>query len=105
MTDLEITRKCAEAMGLNFEVGGEDDNGNELIFIGGLPYGDCYEPLHDDAQLSALIKHHKKLFSEGGILRHIFRKWADGEIDDLNRAICLCVAAMDSGRQITAPAT
>lgn len=83
MTDLEITKLCAEAMGYDKT----DPLGVALV----------YDPLHDDAQAMAMVKKFKldcfeNLDEEGWIVdagdgvhtKHI----------DLNRAICECVAKM-----------
>jgi hypothetical protein len=85
MTDLEIIKKCAEKMGLL--VTSECNRGvytNDVY----------YNPLTNDAQLMALIKAHRKHFDWGGDLRDIFVRWAEGKIENLNRAVCGCIARM-----------
>ena len=52
MTDLEITRLCAEAMGL----GWQDDRTDGGITAQEGTYNYKYDPLHDDAQAMALVK-------------------------------------------------
>ena len=112
MTDLEITKLCAEAMAIQFvELVATDSahqSANELT-MAALMAG--YDPLHDDAQAMALVK--KFQIS-------IAWSWADqigcmsrweAEQDenrrisdtpctykDLNRAICECVAKMEKAK-------
>ena len=97
MTDLEITRLCAEAMGLPFDgeamngtavwAHSEPRNGHEYI----------YTPLTKDAQAMALVKKcvlglawsgYWSVYEQGN--------GAIGSHIDLNRAICECVAKMQS---------
>ena len=101
MTDLKITRLCAEAMGLEFKVA------QELYCSWNAPLeiwtkDGSYNPLYDDAEAMALVK---KL----GIEIHCRTDrngWYVGIVDsdgmtpdgDLNRAICLCVAAMQQAK-------
>lgn len=102
MTDLEITRLCAAAMGYTNDYVYPD--GLDLMFRNGTKYS----PLHDDAQAMALVK------KFGLIIFKPSSKWqvviaeqwnkagpgisiADpfdlcGESENLNRAICECVA-------------
>ena len=86
MTDLEITRLCAEAMFTPLEW-------EQRLFE--------YDPLHDDAQAMALVK--KFLLSidpAQPIGWHVAKqetKFFDAAYaheDDLNHAICECVAKM-----------
>ena len=88
MTDLEITKLCAEAMGLT-----PTDEISEWTE---------YDPLHDDAQAMALVKRFELDLTFTG---EGFNKWnvqqstleAAGVFSyqsDLNRAICECVAKM-----------
>lgn len=102
MTDLEITRLCAEEMGITLD---EDMLSDGLLeYWGSEGSSRSYNPLHDDAQAMALVK--KFLLSvgfDGG--------WAcvknDGRgmlqsgayhYPDLNRAICECVAKMQASK-------
>lgn len=110
MTDLEITKLCAEAMGL-------------LVYY---PFGGCpyirwtrwfdrdtsdedgalksYQPLDDDTQAMALVKKFHLDISaghgfDGGVFR--VRRFTEGvaaESTDLNRAICECVAKMQKAK-------
>ena len=99
MTDLEMVRKCAEAMGLEVvEIDGA------LYLPSGFEEGPRYDPLHDDAQAMALVK---KCGLEiipsvygwdvwksrcGGVSSHAEHK-------DLNRAIVECVANMQAAKE------
>ena len=71
MTDLEITKRCAEAMGMRqfeyFPPGDYPDqhgtyeiSGDEIYRLSGNSLGGYnrypYDPLHDDAQAMALVK-------------------------------------------------
>jgi len=102
MTDLEITRLCAEAMGVSVH---EYQDGS-LYHFGGLCEGgiEDYDPLHDDAQAMALVKRFNLAIEPGeyNIWRVQGREgmYLDKVIKDshtssksLNRAICECVAA------------
>ena len=110
MTDLEITRLCAEAMGVR--------NDNEGFYCG-VPCVwtvECssanhqthraFYPLLDDAQAMALVKKFR-LYIDGDGNRSDYNIWQvecwpegateAGEIavsQDLNHAICECVAQM-----------
>lgn len=86
MTDLEITKRCAEKMGIavvpahesvRLEGGWMIANGHEV-----------YEPLFDDAQAMALLKRYPLECAE-----EIYQHTIDNRgCSDLNRAICECVA-------------
>jgi len=100
MTDLEITKLCAEAMGLL--VG---ESGYALL---GHMENHPYDPLHDDAQAMALVRKFglcvRRIFDEQkNELSGPWRAYYGGETyiesqhaehADLNRAICECVAKM-----------
>ena len=95
VTDLEITKLCAEAMDIPrlhiyAEVGGGHGR---------------YDPLHDDAQAMALVKKfnfkidtHSKLVSVQGE-DYGWDTVDYHKADDLNRAICECVAKMQSEKR------
>ena len=103
MTDLEITRLCAQAMGVDV---------HESTFnsgrIGLFPRtGYEYEPLHEDAQAMALVK---KLELSTMAPSPDDKRWQVSKIwgtpvtphgysADLNRAICECCAKMEQARQ------
>lgn len=101
MTDLEMTRLCAEAMGYP-----SDGYGNQygILVLMGHPF--TYDPYHDDAQAMALVKKmniqiHWHGFA-GAPLKMVTVKGKTepyGEVteircEDLNRAIVECVAKM-----------
>ena len=97
MTDLEITRLCAEAY---------FDSGKRMIScIGDVAYVEpyCevdairYDPLHDDAQAMALVKKMRLDIDSEWPGRDRWIVMGTGGFassDDLNRAICECVADM-----------
>ena len=100
MTDLEINGRCAKAMGfIAVEVNIHPISKKKYVFIQcGPDDGYTYGPLHDDAQAMALVKKFnihcirkdKKWWAncEGGLFKN-------GALNqDLNRAICECVAKM-----------
>lgn len=108
MTDLEITKLCAEAMGLTRAtwfhwpdkfVTHCDDEGVDQVF----------NPLHDDAQAMALVKKFG-LWMETDSSGHWWQTcptkptgYSSGDKIDLNRAICECVAKMQLNRQFGQP--
>ena len=89
MSELEITKLCAEAMFDSLEW-------EQRLFD--------YNPLHDDAQAMALVKK-MQLFimpEHEGLAWHVSDKddhvkYAVGS-DSLNRAICECVANMQRSK-------
>ena len=110
MTDLEITRLCAEAMGLQrvtVNMLARPGIGANPPYVSGSYTGTSmdvhYDPLHDDAQAMALVK---KLGLEIHC-REDRNGWYVGFVNndsmvphaDLNRAICECVANMRLERQ------
>ena len=113
MTDLEITRLCAEAMGIERKSVciGWTDSGNQL-------FGDdrSYNPLHDDAQAMALVKKMGLQIARyfdpcepevnGGMVRvfpigeDMYHYPARASLDGgINRAICECVAKMQAAKK------
>ena len=95
MTDQEITKLCAGAMGITLRYSAQ-----------GEPYfseGD-YRPLQDDAQAMALVKtfyldiYYLMPFNDGDPwswrVRGTIEGWEKTEGQDLNRCICECVAKM-----------
>ncbi len=88
MTDLEITKLCAEAMGVT----------PSLVHADGQIK---YWPLTEDAQAMALVKKFGVAVYRGDsgwwwadIINLVMRV----SNADLNRAICLCVANMQAGK-------
>ena len=108
MTDLEITRLCAEAMGLPTDVAQSDETG---------PYLKCsryhrYQPLHDDAQAMALVKRFSLAIQPPQFVSpprwHVWRHprpsyTGVADILNLNRAICECVAKMRGSNESSQP--
>ena len=93
MTDLEITKLCAEAMGLT-RVEGVMHNGVRVGFYDPAIH---YRPLHDDAQAMALVKKFKLQIEthydgDGWWLAKTKGSHSDLMCSNLNRAICKCVA-------------
>jgi hypothetical protein len=94
MTDLEMTKLCAEAMGIS--IAPWPNGGFRIVGQHRL-----YNPLHDDAQAMALVKRfklqtlpnraHSGWWVAGGL-----PKDAIGN-PELNRAIVECVARMSGG--------
>ncbi len=95
MTDLEITRLCAEAMGCKWK---ETSDG---IYVDSFT---SYDPIHDDAQCMALVKRFKLMLVPNGTLWEVgpengpLGRQQDANNPDLNRAVCLCIAKMQAKR-------
>lgn len=91
MTDLEITKLCAEAMGWTGRIAVHEYGDHFGVFM----------PLHDDAQAMALVK-------KFGLTLYGPRRDSDWRVGtpattaienkDLNRAICECVAKMEKAK-------
>lgn len=102
MTDLEITRLCAEAMALEFKVACELWCGDSAPLTVWTKNGE-YQPLHDDAQAMALVKKFRiwiaPMADHWQADFYISDKWSGGaENRDLNRTICECVAKMRNAK-------
>lgn len=103
MTDLEITKLCAEAMGLDkfqWQTGG-------IVTASHLPILTLdgridYDPLNDDAQAMALVKRFglHQIFEGGHKRWHVSFNAEDRGVRnvDLNRAICECVAHIQAAK-------
>lgn len=100
MTDLEITKLCAEAMGIKISF----TSAKTHFFVYHpmeevLPLFKAYAPLYDDEQAMALVKKfHLYIYPRGPEPRQ-YTEWQvsiqsgiSGFAADLNRAICECVA-------------
>jgi len=104
MTDLEMTRLCAEAVGLQWKLlpaleGSETYDEDTIIFYDG-PYPVKYNPIMNDAQAMALVKKMRLCIgSVGG-----WSVWSglqdsgSSQSKDLNRAICMAVAKMQASK-------
>ena len=108
MTDLEMTKLCAKAIGINVQP--TPDAQKDAPFV--WHYADCghwapmlmpYNPLHNDEQAMALVK--KFDLSLNGKYGEVV--WFDPDSDDdlriksdgdLNRAIVECVAKMQKAK-------
>ena len=106
MTDLEITKLCAEAMGYNTEVAGE-------WLLMWAEDGRPFSPLTDDAQAMALVKKFGLLIVQDdsgawdvtkmhlcsdGIPPPYKATYKTAFSIDLNHAICECVAKMQAAK-------
>ena len=103
MTDLEMMRLCAEAMGL--EVIPYD--GAIVVFVKRPKRGEQeYRPLHDDAQAMALVKKFNLTIRQICLTPNVLQQWQinDGGPSNysLNRAIVECVAKMQKARSTDA---
>ena len=106
MNDLEITKLCAEAMGLshrNLAWSVADDIRDHCIeALTGHGKWSLYDPFHDDAQAMALVKKFIlsiSMHNDGWTVSPQYEpSYSDNSVcnTNLNRAICLCVAKMRS---------
>jgi hypothetical protein len=111
MTDLEMTKLCAEAMGLELKL--HDVVGHEAIWLHRvydqadtmLSHWTTYMPLHDDAQAMALVKKFALICAPSypGLWHVEFyagenKSWYAADYLDLNRAIVECVAKMQASK-------
>ena len=106
MTDLEITKLCAKAMGLReipYRAGQPHAPHPEsaLRMAEGRKATHWYDPLHNDAQMVALVKKlFIEIFVDGPAGRSEDWTWTARIGDcithghDLNRAVCTCAAQM-----------
>jgi hypothetical protein len=103
MDDLEITKLCAEAMGLRLL-----HSESECVLMQSGSYyfieSGAYDPLHDDAQAMALVKRLIiTIDRDHGIPTNwcasLYRYHSVYQVFDidLNRAICRCVCNMQKG--------
>ena len=102
MTDLEITRLCANAMIVDIESIGFRTDGT--VCIDGVPF----DPLHDDAQAMALVKKFNIGIDRGALgndhwgaalIRGGITMYCATSPSSLNRAICECAAKMQEAKQ------
>jgi len=92
MTDLELTRLCAEAMGLSVEL--ETRSGAHRWRD---EYNHTYAPLQDDAQAMALVKKFRLQIDPHSEQWNVASLTGYASLtENLNRAICECVAKMQS---------
>ena len=104
MTDLEITKACAEMIGYP-EYVNPDGRATKpvpprilVLLMDQNATPELYDPLHDDAQCFALVKKFNLmlLWLEPQQLWSI--NFGVTRNQDLNRAICECVAKMHANR-------
>ena len=107
MTDLEMTRLCAEAMGYS-DVRKKGDHVHERRLGKTMP--GIYWPIDDDAQAMALVKKFQADICWGadepnGILGNWYCDIGPNTVSsyktsnsNLNRAICECVAKMQAAK-------
>lgn len=97
MTDIEITKLCARAMGIKV-FRPENRSG---WWEGSVLFATPYEPLRDDAQAMALVKRFP-LETLAAMTNHIRVSANVPEMIEralgLNRAICECVAKMEKAK-------
>lgn len=115
MTDLEMVRACAEAMGWHTgkpasKVVAYPVNGCAIIAGNDRGGESVYDPLHDDAQCFALVKRFRISIKSAGevgdpwcVEPHInpsggYVTTCIDDAPDLNHAICECVAAMQQAK-------
>ena len=96
MTDLEITKLCAEAMGFKANIAAD---GASVMISHRISQWTEYDPLHDDAQAMALVKKFQLDIIRGkdehgtdNVL--VSSRKSHAYNSNLNRAICECVAKM-----------
>lgn len=103
MTDIEIIRHCAEAMGFSVVKGTrQHKNGMAIATEDGDPVTN-YDPLKHDAQAMALVKKFRLLVDGGNAMWCVHGDAiGSGVVDDsLNRAICECIAKARSSTSTT----
>jgi len=110
MTDMELTKRCAETMEPQPTLPGSSKIwGCATTFKNGEVkrtswVRSTYDPLHDDAQAMALVKRGfiSTIIKIGGTGFYVVSApYAEGNVAhdaDLSRAICLCVARMQKGK-------
>lgn len=106
LDDIELVRKCAEAMGI--EVGDVPNVLGKLTYASGIEAGPyrgitqylAYDPLHDDAQAMALVRRFGLSIQPPRLDPAGWHVWAANRIakvhKNLNRAICLSVAQLSA---------
>ena len=101
MTDLEMTKLCAMAMGLRIVY---PDQADLPLCVESAKGAGVYFPLHDDAQAMALVKKFKlePRFNDtkkAWFVTESYSQRIHSWNADLNRAIVECVAKMQEARQ------
>ncbi len=98
MTDLETTRLCAEAMGYSVTVHSNRKSSPDLMWVAN---NQNWNPLKDDAQAMALVKKFdmwidKVRMGDASLWTVSAGCEFDVRNSNLNRAICECVAKMQT---------
>jgi hypothetical protein len=101
MDDLTITRLCADAMGMRLADFNDHQGRPYQAIVNQEGFQMYYSPLHDDAQAMGLVKkfglHPVPEWDEGRAWT-VFGGGCNAMSDNLNRAICECVAKMQAER-------
>lgn len=99
MTDLEMTKLCAEAMGFTESVHYDPRTPAckppSILIEVSHHYYEIFDPLNDDARAMALVKRfrpHMNANKEGSWW--VLSETSEGKGPDLNRAIVECVAKL-----------
>ena len=101
MTDLEMTKLCAEAMGITRPEWAMTERLDHLTIWQGDLSGDLiYQPLKDDAQAMALVKRFGLTCGPLGSGWWLVSPYGGDGVKnaDLNRAIVECVARMQASK-------
>ena len=107
MTDLEITKRCAEMVGIT--IAHVQDGKTYFVYhpmSEAIPKFNLFDPLHDDAQAMALVKKFGLRIgpTPDGAFNVLWGTKISDEIwinsSNLNRAICECVAKMQESKHV-----
>ena len=103
MTDLEMTRLCAKAMGYTLTEMDTPRGKLPLLMEGNVLIGSTYDPLHDDARAMVLVKKFQILIGTDDEHWTAFIPKVGRSIHnhDLNQAIVECVAKMQLEKEKT----
>jgi hypothetical protein len=97
MTDLEMTKLCAEKMGYGVRLRLRDGIWRYAIRWGRGVRGQAYNPLIDDQQAMVLVKHFGLGIAQlAGGQWEVCKEFYRAGSPDLNRAIVECVAKMQA---------
>lgn len=114
LTDLEVTKLCAGAMGLReisraIKPGPPAHPESAVRVSPGKKADFWYDPLHDDAQAMGLLKKFCLHLDVGGAHCRVQKVDQDGVVHssgwhawpDLNRAVCTCIALMQKAKEVS----
>lgn len=112
MTDLEMVKLCAQAMGLDASIY-KNQEVRTRVFVRQMKHAaeyeyTVYDPLHDDAEAMALVKRFDlRIDREHHGKRYAVKAGLDWDsmvmADDLNRAIVQCVAEAQAASTLHSP--